>query len=139
MRKVIYADEIKEATSGAGVTIHGFTSGLTTEQSATFLSLTPRTAVAFVPATGIQLDRVGGTIYTRYTQVGVLPITLAAGGVSKGNSILEFVASGDAVTFPVGSIADPKGDDIDIVAGHVNSIYFNQVNTIVYYTITNLS
>lgn len=139
MRKVIYVDEIKEFTSGVGVNIHGLVStGLTTEQSATFLSLTPRTAVTFVPATGIQLDRVGGTIYTRYTQTGVLAVILAAGGVSKGNAILEFVASGDAVTFP-GSTVDPKGDEVDITAGHINLVKFNQVNSVVYYTITNLS
>jgi hypothetical protein len=100
---------------------------------------TAKTDVNFVISTGIELDTAVGTYYGVHNQSGALTIVIATGSVIGGKATQIIKADGSGITF-TGMTKDPESDDIDNTVNHYNLIeYIKQANSVIYYTIKNLS
>jgi hypothetical protein len=99
--------------------------------------LTPRTDSDFVIATGVKLDRSGGTFYNAYTQSGTIAITIASGAISGGFCILPITLDGNTITVS-GATIDPKSDTASTTATDVDRYVFWKDEVAVHYSITNL-
>lgn len=96
-------------------------------------AIAPATAVTFNGST-VALDKVSGTAYSPYTQVGILSITVAGGSTVLGFATIAITANGSAITVPAGW-RNVGSDAISTVNGNVNRFIITQMNTEVWYTV----
>lgn len=110
--------------------------GMTSQQVADLLAATPRLNVAFVPATGIQLDR--DTWYNSYTKSGALEITIAAGSVIGKGAQLPIVTDGTPPTITGATQHPSNSNSASTTAGDTDEYIFWKTETGIYYAINNL-
>lgn len=118
-------------------TLASILSTANTYDSSNILTNTKRTG-AFVPATGIQLDREAGTFYDPYTQTGALALFVPNTNVVGGGAILPIVVNGNTITPSVSMQNDPASDTPSTTPGETVRYSVWEDGTGIWYKITNM-
>lgn len=148
MAKINFTDKVTGGGAGTGELTAANVNEIKASCNALYDNI-PSALETFVPANGVQLDKVNGRAYAQYTQTGVLAI-VANDNEPLGCAVLKIVKTADAITVLAGETditvigKDPKSDDFDLTPGNVDRVVIwydgatSDNQTGVYYSVTNL-